>query len=132
MDVSGYWKVKQVLMLDDSGRTWRDLEEVLQRPDIDSDLLRVRDERCVFCPDGYFRTIAPLPEGVTQEEIESAVARGRLELYGDGFMVVGKNGWKEENGRILMNAGVMGDSQWEEITEAGGMIEFLMYRYVRA
>ncbi|MBR6204453.1 MAG: hypothetical protein IKQ60_05300 [Candidatus Methanomethylophilaceae archaeon] len=47
-------------------------------------------------------------------------------------MVIGKYSWKEEDGKLFVDSGFGGGvPDWGEVTEADGMLDFLMYKLVR-
>ena len=131
MDVLGFWKVKQALMFNENDdETWRDAEAVLS-DDPDEDVKQMLAARFLFDEDGFLKVIVPLPEGVSQEEVDRAVAAGKLHLYGEDSMIIEKHPWKSEGGKALVGTSFGGETEWDELKEVDGMVGFLMYRLVR-
>jgi hypothetical protein len=130
MDVLGFWKVKKVMMFgEDDSDPWRSVEEVLESGFEDTEMLTAR---FFFDEDGSVKVVAPLPEGVSQEEVDRAVKAGKVHLFGESSMVIGRYSWKEEGGKLFVDSGFGGgEPDWAEVTETDGMLDFLMYKLAR-
>ena len=92
----------------------------------------------VFNEDGTIDFFCPLPEGVSQEEIDAALAAGQLRLK-DGMMVMDQKQWRNEDGKVFTNTGAEGEvlgekiGPWEELKMLDGdKIEMMLYRLKRA
>ncbi len=133
VDVLGFWKIKKVMMLgDDNEDPWKIAEDVLASDSLDRDMRQFLEGRFLFDEDGKVKVLVPLPEGVTQEEVDQAVAQGIVELYGDDLMVGGAYLWKAEDGKVFVDSGFKGkEHDWCEVTETDGMLDFLTYKLVR-
>ncbi len=132
MDVLGFWKIKKVMMLGHDGDPWKTVEEALSMESLDRDMKQFLEGRFLFDEEGKVKVLVPLPEGVTQEEVDQAVAQGIIELYGDDLMVGGAYLWKAEDGKVFVDSGFKGgEHDWCEVTETDGMLDFLIYKLVR-
>lgn len=72
-----------------------------------------------------------LPEGVSDEEIKSAVEAGEIGEVKDGYFLIEEKPWKEEDGRFFFDSGehreVFGEiqSSWDELKFGDdGLLEF--------
>ncbi len=133
MDVLGFWKIRKVMMPGDGSEDpWKIAEVVLARDSLDRDTRQFLEGRFLFDEDGKVGALVPLSEGVTQEEVDQAVAQGIVELYGDDQMVGGAYPRKTEDGRVFLDSGFKGrEHDWCEVTETDGMLDFLIYKLVR-
>ena len=107
-----------------------DATQLLAQEDHDEEALMMLKAFVLFEEDGNVTILTPIPEGVSQEEINDAVASGELTLR-DGLMVLDQNHWKLENGKYLCDTGMEGEvldekvGPWEEIQELkDGRIKF--------
>ena len=77
--------------------------------------------RTEFTADGKVRMWMKAPAGVSEEEINAAIAAGELIGWKDGLMCLEEKEWKEEDGTILYNTGehreIFGEvkSPWDEL-----------------
>lgn len=135
-NVIGKWRVAETMQFNDEKCTveWVSVESILAKDDLDKDMIMLLKTQVVFQEDGTIDFFCPLPDGVSQAEIDAAVAAGKLKMK-DGMMVMQQKHWKEENGKILADTGAEGEvlgekvGPWEELKEVdGGMIEMMMYR----
>lgn len=138
MDVKGIWKVNKIMGFDDDyNQVWKDAEAIINDPSADSDEKQMAKAQVEFGDDGFVKMMMSLPEGVSQEEIDEAVAAGEIEVCGN-MMVAEKHPWKEEDGKVLYDSGTEGEvlgeevSPWLEITETEDGIEMFMLKLVKA
>ena len=81
--------------------------------------------------------VVPIPEGVSQEQIDQAVASGQIDLYGDRFMALEKHPWKVEGGKLMIDTGAKGEvfgeavSPWTEATVVDGVMQYVAYRLIK-
>ena len=87
--------------------------------------------RTEFTADGKVRMWMKAPAGVSEEEINAAIAAGELIGWKDGLMCLEEKEWKEENGTILYNTGehreIFGEvkSPWDELAlDENGFLPF--------
>jgi len=84
------------------------------------------------CEGGELYMLMPIPEGVSQEEVDQAVAAGMIKLY-DGMMTDEPKKWEERNGELFMEVGEgMSEDGWAQISEGDAQLVLMTTRYVRA
>jgi hypothetical protein len=136
----GKWVVAETMQFNDETCKveWVGIETILAKEDLDKDMIMLLDTQVVFQEDGTIDFFCPLPEGVSQAEIDAAIAAGQLKMK-DGMMVMQQKHWKEENGKIMTDTGAEGEvlgekvGPWEELKELDGdRIEMMMYRLKKA
>lgn len=139
-NLMGKWVVAETMQFNDEKCTieWVSVESILAKEDLDKDMIMLLKTQVVFQEDGTIDFFCPLPEGVSQAEIDAAIAAGKLKLK-DGMMVMQQKHWKEEDGKILADTGAVGEvlgekvGPWEELKLVDdGMIEMMMYRLKKA
>jgi len=88
--------------------------------------------KLAVCPDGKLYMLAPLPEGVTQDEVDAAVASGELQLY-DGMLTDRPINWEERNGALWIEVGTgMSESGWEQLSDDNGFLVFMTTRFIKS
>lgn len=138
MNLIGKWSIAQMMHFDEEkGLVWTDAAEILAKEADDKEMQMMVKTEVLIEEDGSMTFLSPLPEGVSQEEIDEAVAAGELTLR-DGKMIVGQNHWKVEDGKLMADTGLEGEildekvGPWEEIKEVeDGMIQFAFYHLKR-
>ena len=136
MNLIGKWQIAELMQFDDEkGMVWTKVSDLINREDADDDTLMMAKTVALFEEDGNLVLLSPIPEGVSQEEIDEAVAAGEIQLR-DGQMITGQNQWKVENGKFMADTGAEGEvlgeqvGPWEEIKEIdGNTIEMTMFRF---
>lgn len=83
-----------------------------------------------ICEDGKLYMLMPLPEGVTKEEVDAAVAAGQISLR-DGMMVGGVEAWEEREGALWYTTELSEDG-WTKGTDGDGFVFFMTLRFVKA
>ena len=138
MNVVGIWKVKEVFSLNEDEGKWLSFQECMDNEEMDDETKSFLSARFVFEPDGLFKVVIAIPEGVPQEKIDQAVAAGEIRLFDSRSMIVEEHPWKEENGKYYYDSGIQGEvlgepvSPWMEIQETEDGIEWMIYRLVKA
>lgn len=79
--------------------------------------------------DGKLYMLIPLPEGVSQEEIDAAVAAGHIRLY-EGMMTQEPYDWEERNGELWVNMDD-GEDGFLRLDDENGFITIMTVRYVK-
>ena len=136
MNILGDWKITVVLQFSDSNeQIWMPVEEYLKQDDADESML---SSICRFADDGTFKMLVPIPEGVTQEELDAAVSSGEISLEGD-FICAETYDWKEEDGKFFFDTKTEGEfldeklSSWVEVTVFDdGKIQLMMFKLAKA
>lgn len=142
----GKWAFHSIGMINDSDEmVYLSAEEYLKSPMIyidESDEDAVADEmkerrqminsKIAVCEDGKLYMLVPLPEGVSQEEVDQAVQAGHIKLY-DGMITDEPKAWEERNGALWLEVGEgMSEDGWVEISNGDGFLNFMTIRYVKA
>lgn len=83
------------------------------------------------CEDGKMYMLMPLPEGVSQAEVDAAVSAGHIKIY-DGMMTDEPKDWEERDGELWFEVGAgMSEDGWAKASDDGFLI-FMTTRYVKA
>lgn len=83
-----------------------------------------------ICEDGKLYMLMPLPEGITQEEIDAAVASGEISMHG-GMMTTGPESWEERDG-VLWFTTALSEDGWTKGSDDDGFVSFMTIRFVKA
>ncbi|MBO6025199.1 MAG: hypothetical protein J6P83_10155 [Bacteroidales bacterium] len=135
----GKWRIAETLQFDDetNNMKWTKVEVVLKGEDVDRDTITLLNSIVEFEEGGRMLMLAPIPEGVSQDEIDEAVKAGQIHLK-DNRMYFEEQHWKVENGvnytDTMPEGEVLGEKvgPWEKVTEfEDGTIAFLTYRLAR-
>ena len=139
-NVTGKWRIAEAMQFNEEKcqMEWTGIETILAKEDQDKDTIMLLNTLVIFQEDGTIDFLCPLPEGVSQAEIDAAIVAGKLRLK-DGLMVMDQKHWKEENGKIMADTGAEGEvfgekvGPWEELKVVDGdKVELMMYRLMRA
>ena len=81
------------------------------------------------CEDGKLYMLMPLPEGVSQAEVDEAVAAGVIKLC-DGMITDEPKAWEERDGALWLEVGMgMSEDGWVKASDDEGFINFVTTRY---
>ena len=134
MSYVGKWMFHSIGTVDDETceRVWLNAEEYMNSPMpyIDeNDEEAVADERkerkrtvgtlLEVCEDGKLYVLMPLPEGVSQKEVEAAVKAGKI-MVREGMMTNEPCEWQERDGELWVKLGT-----WDEEVQFSGDGELL-------
>lgn len=137
MSLVGRWKIVEAIRFNENfEQEWVPVETILADEDLDPQDKSMYSSVMDFTEDGRVLNLAPLPEGVSQEEIDEAVKAGQIELY-DGYMKLTEYNWKTENGKYYFDTHIKGEvlgeevSSWMEIPIIDGKIEIMTFRIAK-
>lgn len=150
MTYTGKWTLHSVMVFDDNDMpVYLTPEEYLASPMpyIDeTDEEAVADEMkerkktigtfIKICDDGKLYMLMPLPEGVSQEEIDKAVSAGVIKLV-DGAMADEPMKWELRDGELWFDTGIEGDlygekfDSWVKPIDENGYFNFMNFRYIK-
>lgn len=103
-------------------------------PEAVADELRERNQlirsQVAVTEDGKLYMLLPIPEGVTQEEVDAAVESGEINLY-DGMLTENAIPCEERDGQLWANFSGEEDS-FTQISCDDGCIELMNFKYTRA
>ena len=134
MSYVGKWKFHSIGTVDDetNERVWLNGEEYINSPmpyidetdeEAVADEIQERKKNVGMvlevCEDGKLYVLMPLPDGVSQEEVEAAVKAGVIKVR-EGMMTDEPYEWQERDGELLVNMGMS-----EEPEQFSGDGEFL-------
>ncbi len=105
-------------------------------PEAVGDEMRERKQtvggKLAVCEDGKLYMLMPLPEGVSQEEVDAAVAAGHIMLY-DGMMTDKPLNCEERDGELWLEVGEgMSDDGWVKLSDENGFLSFMTTRFEKA
>ena len=83
-----------------------------------------------ICNDGKLYMLMPLPEGVTKEEVDAAVASGEISIRG-GMMTNGFASWEERDG-VLWYTTDLSEDGWTKGSDDDGFVFFMTIRFMKA
>lgn len=84
------------------------------------------------CEDGKLYMLMPLPEGVSQAEVDAAVAAGHIKLY-DGMITDEPKAWEERSGELWLEVGEgMSEDSWVKLSDDDGFLSVMTIRYAKA
>jgi len=105
-------------------------------PEAVADELKERQQtvggKIAVCEDGKLYLLMPLPEGVSDEEVDQAVKAGEIQLY-DGMLTDGPRAWEERDGALWLEVGEgMSEDGWIKISDDDGNLLLMTTQYVKA
>ena len=140
INLIGKWNIVESMQFNDEKgcMEWAKVEDILAKEDVDREIAMLAKSIVLFEEDGNLVFLTPLPEGVSQAEVDAAVAAGQIKLR-DGMMLTQQKHWKVENEKNMADTGVEGEvlgekvGPWEEIKEVDeNTIELMFYRLRKA
>ena len=90
-----------------------------------------------ICEGGKFYPLTPIPDDVSQQEIDEAVASGEFRIE-DGMLATGAMEWEERNGEFWFNSGIEGEAlgeatdPWVKASNEDGTISFMTFNFMKA
>lgn len=150
MNYTGKWKLHSVMTFDDNNMpVYLTPEEYLNSPMpyIDeSDEEAVADEikerrktigtLIKICEDGRLYMLMPLPEGVSQEEIDKAVSAGVIKLV-EGAIAGEPMSWELRDGEFWFDTGIEGEvygekaDSWVKPIDENSFFNFMNFRFIK-
>ena len=152
MDHIGTWVFHSIAAMndDESGFVYLSAEDYLKSPMPyvdETDEEAVADEmkerkkmigmQVKICEDGKLYLLSPLPEGVSQEEVDQAVSAGVITLL-DGMMTDRPIAWEDRSGELWYDTGIAGEvfgekaDSWVKAMDEDGYFTFAATRFVKA
>jgi len=150
MDFIGKWKFHSIGEYTENG----ELEYLTAEKYLDSPMLyidetdpdAVEDEmkerkkiigmQIKVCDDGKLYMLMPLPEGVSQAEVDEAVAAGYFTLV-DGMISDSPLQWELRDGELWYDTGIKGEvydeeaQTWVKALDESGYFTFINYRFIK-
>lgn len=150
MNYTGKWKLHSVMVFDDNNMPlFLTPEEYLNSPmpyvdeSDEEEVAHEMKERkkligmsIKIYDDGNLYMLSPLPEGVSQKEIDSAVSAGVIKLV-DGAIADEPKSWELRNGELWFDTGIEGEvydeevSSWVKPIDENGFFNFMNFRFIK-
>lgn len=151
MKYVGTWVFHSIGEMNDDGElVYLSAEEYLKSPmpyvdetdeEAVADELRERKKmvgmQVKVCEDGKLYMLMPLPEGVSQAEVDQAVSAGVITLV-DGMMAERPMAWEDRDGELWFDTGIEGEvfgeaaDSWAKAMDENGYFTFMTTRFVKA
>ena len=97
-------------------------DEIRERKSILSMRLRID-------PDGTLYSLMAIPEGVSQEEVDEAIAAGEFMLV-DGMLCQGTNRWELRGDELWADLG-MSEDGWDKLSNEEGLLDLITFRFAK-
>ncbi len=150
MSYIGIWKFHSIGVINDGDElAYLNAEEYINSPMLyidETDEEAVEDEikerkqiigACIeVCEDNKVYMLMPLPEGVSQEDVDAAVAEGQISLR-NGMLCGGVMPWEERDGKLWLDTGIEGETfgekadTWTCAIDDEGFFTFMTTRYIK-
>ncbi|MBR6619834.1 MAG: hypothetical protein IKK85_05785 [Clostridia bacterium] len=150
MDFIGKWKFHSIGVSNDNGElVYLTAEGYLDSPMLyidETDKDAVNEEmkerkkiigmQIKICDDGKMYMLMPLPEGVSQAEVDKAVAAGFFTLV-DGMIADSPMQWELRDGELWYDTGIKGEvfgeeaQTWVKALNESGYFTFINYRFIK-
>lgn len=150
MNYTGKWKLHSVMTFDDDNMpVYLSPEEYLDSPmpyvdesDEEAVADEIKERRNIIsmsikiCDDGKLYMLSPLPEGVSQEEVDKAVKAGVIKLV-DGQIADEPKSWEMRDGELWFDTGIEGEvygkkaDSWVKPIDENGFFNFMNFRFIK-
>ena len=142
MSYVGKWQFHSIGTVDDETceRVWMNAEEYIKSPmpyidetdeDAVADEIKERKKTVgtilEVCEDGKLYVLMPIPEGVSEKEVEAAVEAGIIKVR-DNMMTEDPFVWQEREGQLWVETG-MSDDGFEKFSGDEAFLTMLTTRY---
>lgn len=143
MSYVGKWKFHSIGTVDDETceRIWLNAEEYMNSPmpyvdETDEDAVadEIKERKRTIgtllevCEDGKMYVLMPLPDGVSEEEVEAAAKAGVIKVR-DGMLTDEPFDWKEQEGELWVKMGVPDD--FMQFSGDGEFLTMVLTRFER-
>ncbi len=150
MDFIGKWNFHSIgTYTDDDELVYLTAEDYLDSPmlyidetDKDAVAEEMKERKKIIgmqikiCDDGKLYMLMPLPEGVSQAEVDEAVAAGYFTLV-DGMIADSPMQWELRDGELWYDTGINGEffdekaESWVKALDESGYFTFMNYRFIK-
>lgn len=79
--------------------------------------------------DGTLYSLMAIPEGVSQEELDEAIAAGEFTLV-DGMLCQGTNRWELRGDELWADLG-MSEDGWDKLSDEDGLLNLFICRFAK-
>ena len=138
MDLIGRWKIVEAIRFDENFKPeWASIEEILADEELEPEDKIMYSSFMEFTEDGRVLNLSPIPEDLSQEEIDDLVENCEYELY-EGYIKLAEYSWKTENGKYYfvdthIKGEILGEeaSSWVELNIVDGVMDITTLRIVK-
>ncbi|MBQ8411052.1 MAG: hypothetical protein IJX15_04905 [Ruminiclostridium sp.] len=150
MSFTGKWKLHSVMTFDDEDMpVYLTPEEYLASPmpyidETDEEAVadELKERKKIIgmvikiCEDGNLYMLMPLPDGISQEEIDKAVSAKVIVLM-DGAIADEPLKWELRDGEFWLDTGIEGEvyeekvSSWIKPIDENGFFNFMNFRFIK-
>lgn len=151
MSYLGKWILKTVTSFDeDFNQIELTPEEYINSPmpyvdETDEEAVRdeIRERKAMagmqlkVCEGGKFYPLTPIPDGVSQKEVNEAVAKGEIKIE-DGMLATDEMNWEERDGEFWFDSKMEGETfgepidPWVKASNDDGTISFMTFKFMKA
>lgn len=138
MSLVGRWKIVEAIRFNEEFKPeWAPIEEILADEELEPKEKIIYSSFMDFTEDGRVLNLSPIPEDLSQEELDEMVENFEYELY-EGYIKLTEYRWKTENGKYYLDTNIKGEflgeevSPWEEISVVDGIMETMTLRVAKA
>lgn len=146
MSIAGDYKFHSMMSFDDEeGAKYLTIEELLQKPvpegtdpeeaeDNRKELLSMTNMLLRICEDGTLKVMSPIPEEVSQEELDAAIASGEV-FVEDGYIYDKVQKWEDRDGVIYYDTGIEGEifgekaDPWDKLFDDEGLADMMFMKF---
>lgn len=143
MSYLGKWRFHSIGTVDDvtCERVWLNAEEYMNSPmpyidETDEEMVadEIKERKRTVgmllevCEDGKLYVLMPLPENVSQEEVEAAVKAGVIKVR-DGMITDEPCVWQERDGELWVNLG--SSDEFQQFSGDGEFLTMVTTRFER-
>ena len=116
MDLIGRWKIVEAIRFDENFKPeWASIEEILADEELEPEDKIMYSSFMDFTEDGRVLKLSPIPEDLSQEELDEVVENCEYELY-EGYIKLAEYSWKTENGKYyFVDTHIKGEMLGEEV-----------------
>ena len=82
-----------------------------------------------LCEDGKAYILMPLPEGISQEEVDVAVTAGQIKVL-DGMMTDEPQSWEVRDGELWWD-GQPPEHTWQKTLDTEGFLLYATFRFAK-
>ena len=138
MDLSGRWKIVEAIRFDENFKPeWASIEEILADEELEPEDKIMYSSFMEFTEDGRVLNLSPIPEDLSQEELDEVVENCEYELY-EGYIKLAEYSWKTENGKYyFVDTHIKGEILGEEVSSlvelkiVDGVMDLMTFRIVK-
>ena len=149
MNYIGKWKIHSIGEMGDDGIRYLSVEEYLASPmpyidgsDAEAVAEEIAERKKIIGMElrvvegGNLYMLIPIPDGVSREEVDAAVAAGEIALY-DGMLCERPLKWEERDGELWFDTALEGETfgesadTWTKAIDENGYFNFMTLRFCK-